>query len=71
MNHWLITYRCERKPERANDSDRVQYCQEATKLTPVEWLEYVQQFREMYLLINVLAITEEEFNRIDGALKGM
>lgn len=43
----------------------------ATHTDPIEWLLKVQEFSETYILINAFLLTEDQFSRCDGWLKGM
>ena len=60
---YLITYRSDFR-------GNIIYGMDTTE-DPIEWLETAQQFKETYILINALLISEEQEKRIHGSLKGM
>jgi len=60
---FLITYRCEQR-------GHVTWgCDIATSIE--DWVAKVQQYEEVYLLVNVQPVSKEFAEKYDGALRGM
>lgn len=63
---YLITY-----ASRKQGDPQWEFCMDVTDKKPIEWLADVQQYPEVYILINSEKITDEEADMYDGTFKGM
>lgn len=63
---YLITYASRKQgdPEWA-------FCMDITDQKPILWLAGVQEYPEVYILINSEVLTDEEAEEYRGAFKGM